>query len=64
AEAPPAEETEAGPPAAPSKKKKINKMTMDEIEKKLEEVKSAMGGLDSKYARHLSRRKEFLKSLK
>lgn len=39
-------------------------MNMAEIEAKLEEVKSAMGGLNSKYARQLILRKEYLKSLK
>jgi hypothetical protein len=55
------EKPEAAPPA---KKKKINKMTLAEIETKLEEVKIKMGGLDSKYAQHLILRKNYLNSLK
>ncbi|GAI76333.1 unnamed protein product [marine sediment metagenome] len=39
-------------------------MTPAEIEAKLKEVKSTMGGFDSKYARQLIQRKEFLNSLK
>jgi hypothetical protein len=39
-------------------------MTLAEVEAKLEEVKSTMGGLYSKYAQQLILRKEYLKSLK
>ena len=67
-EKPPKKEEEKPEPekaeAPGPKKKKINKMTLAEIEAKLEEVKSAMGGLSSKYARQLILRKEYLKSLK
>jgi len=50
--------------AAPAKSRKINKMTLAEVEAKLEEVKSTMGGLNSKYGQQLIQRKEYLKSLK
>lgn len=69
-EKPPKKEKEEEKPepekaeAAGPKKKKINKMTLAEVEAKLEEVKSTMGGLYSKYARQLILRKEYLKSLK
>ncbi|MGQ9671589.1 MAG: hypothetical protein ACUVV5_00475 [Candidatus Aminicenantales bacterium] len=42
--------------------KKINKMTLEEIEKKLEEIKTSMGGHSSRYARELLRRREILRS--
>ncbi len=58
------EKPEAAPSAPPAKKKKINKMTLAEIEAKLEDVKIKMGGLDSKYAQHLILRKNYLNSLK
>jgi len=67
-EKPPKKEEEKPEPekaeAAGPKKKKINKMTLAEVEAKLEEVKSTMGGLYSKYAQQLILRKEYLKSLK
>ena len=43
-----------------SKNKKINKMTLAEINAKLEEIKSSQGGLASKYAQQLQRRKKNL----
>lgn len=49
-------------PAAPPKKKKINKMTLAEIDAKLEYVKEKMGGLNSKYAQQLLQRKKTLTS--
>jgi len=58
------EKPEAAPSASPAKKKKINKMTLSEIETKLEEVKGKMGGFDSKYAQQLILRKDYLNSLK
>ena len=42
--------------------KKINKMTLAEIEEKLAEVKSTQGGLSSRFARELQRRKEILRA--
>lgn len=66
-EKPPKKEEKPEPEKAEApgpKKKKINKMTLAEVEAKLEEVKSAMGGLNSKYAQQLILRKEHLKSLK
>lgn len=41
-------------------KKKINKMTLQEIEAKLKDTQKNMGGLESKYAGHLLKRKESL----
>ncbi len=42
--------------------KKMNKLTLAEIEKKLEEIKNAQGGFFSRYAKNLLRRKEILSS--
>lgn len=54
------------PPEQPlsKKKKKINKMSLEEIEVQLQIVKEKMGGFDSIYAQHLLRRKEILTSKK
>ncbi len=54
-------------PAAEAQKKadrnpKVNKMTLAEVEKKIEEVKSGQGGLLSRYAKQLIRRRDLLKS--
>jgi hypothetical protein len=55
AEAPaPAEKPEKG---EGSQSKKINKMTLAEIQAKLEETKAKQGGLRSKYAHHLLHKK-------
>jgi sRNA-binding protein len=51
-------ETKEEPPAPA--KKKINKMTLAEIESKLKEIKKTMGGWDSKYAQQLLKRKNRL----
>lgn len=40
--------------------KKINKMTLAEVEAKLNEIKSSQGGLRSRYARQLVGRKKIL----
>lgn len=54
-----------GVEASPSKSsKKINKMTLEEVEAKLEDVKTTQGGLSSKYAQQLLRRKGYLSSIK
>ncbi len=45
-----------------ARNKKINRLTLVEIEKKLEEIKGSQGGYSSRYARELLRRKEILKS--
>jgi len=42
------------------KNKKIKKMTLTEIDAKLEEIKKNEGGLLSRYARHLLARKQAL----
>lgn len=46
----------------PRRGKKINKMSLAEIEKALEAVQTSQGGLISRHARALLRRKEFLQS--
>ena len=47
-------------PPAEKKKKKINKMTLKEIDKKLQEINEKMGGMKSKYALELLKRKKEL----
>lgn len=42
------------------KNKKIKRMTLAEIEAKLQEVQQKMGGFQSKYAQHLLARKAVL----
>jgi len=42
------------------KNKKINKMTVEELDKAIEKTKTSMGGLTSKYAKELLERKDFL----
>ena len=44
--------------------KKINQMTLAEVEKQLEEIKGSQGGFTSRYARELLRRKSILRSAK
>jgi len=44
-----------------SKSKKINKMTLAEVEAKLEEIKGKQGGLSSRYALQLLHKKSLLK---
>ena len=46
----------------PKRGKKINKMTLAEVEKALEALKSSQGGQPSRYARHLLRRRDILKA--
>ena len=46
--------------AQAEKKKKINRLTLKELEKKIEHVQQKMGGLTSAYAQQLLRRKEQL----
>jgi len=43
-----------------SSNKKINKMTLAEIDAKLNELKTSQGGLRSRYARQLAHRKKAL----
>ena len=57
AEEKPKQEAPAPQAVAPKKNKKINKMTLQEVDKKLEEIKEKMGSLSSKYALELLRRK-------
>ena len=56
AEAPVEEKKEA----QEKKKKKINRLTLEELERKIQEVQSKMGGLSSSYALQLLKRKERL----
>ena len=53
---------EETPQPQEKKKKKINKMSLEEIEAQLQIVKEKMGGFDSIYAQHLLRRREILLS--
>ena len=46
----------------PKRGKKINKMTIAEVEKALEAVNSSQGGQASRYARELIRRRDVLKA--
>ena len=66
-EAPKEQSKEAAPkpvapaaPAAEKKLKKINKMTLQELDKKLQDIKEKMGNFSSKYAMELLRRKKEL----
>jgi hypothetical protein len=58
-----AEEKKTDAQAADStpKKKKINEMSLAELDAKLAEVKEKQGGLTSKYAHQLADRKKALK---
>ncbi len=55
------EETKTEETPVESKNKKINKMTLSEIDLSLAKTEKNMHGLTSKYARALLSRKEFLK---
>lgn len=44
--------------------KKINKMTLSELDKAIEKTKSSMGSLTSAYAKELLKRKEVLSAKK
>lgn len=60
------EEKELTPSTPASKavaKKKIGKMTLDEVEEKLQQVKGKMGGWSSKYAQELLKRRQVLKNI-
>ena len=43
-----------------SKRKKINRMTLVDIEAKLEQLKTTPGGMQSRFAQHLLSRKNVL----
>jgi hypothetical protein len=47
-------------PEKSRKKKKINRLTLAEVENQLEEIKKTQGGWQSRYARHLQARKKAL----
>ncbi len=53
---------QAGTPEAPAGNKKINEMTIKDLEAKLAEVQEKQGGLTSKYAKQLLLRKRSLTS--
>jgi len=53
---------QTGTPEATAGNKKINEMTISELEAKLAEVKEKQGGLTSKYAKQLLLRKKSLTS--
>jgi hypothetical protein len=59
-----AEEKSEQPQDKPKRGKKINKMSVIEVEKALEVAKSSQGGQASRYARELLRRREILKASK
>jgi cell division protein FtsI/penicillin-binding protein 2 len=59
-----AEEKPEQPQEKPKRGKKINKMTIDEVEKALEAVNSSQGGQTSRYARALIGRRDFLRAAK
>lgn len=53
-----AEEKQEQTQDKPKRGKKINKMSISEVEKALETAKNTQGGLSSRYAQALLRRKE------
>ena len=56
-----AEEKQEQAQDKPKRGKKINKMTLSEVEKALETAKNSQGGLSSRHARALLRRQEILR---
>ena len=56
------EESKAAESSAETKKKKVNKMTVQEIDVALKKTEEMMAGLSSKYAKALQARKEELQS--
>jgi hypothetical protein len=44
------------------KSKKLNKLTLAEVEKKIEDAKNAQKGFSSRYAKELHRRRDILRS--
>ena len=56
-----AEEKQEQAQDKPKRGKKINKLTLAEVEEALETAKSTQGGLNSRYAQALLRRKEVLR---
>jgi hypothetical protein len=57
-----AEEKQEQAQVKPKRGKKINKMSVAEVEKALEGAKSSQGGQASRYARELVRRRDILKA--
>lgn len=57
-----AEEKQEQAQVKPKRGKKINKMSVAEVEKALEGSKSSQGGQASRYARELVRRRDILKA--
>lgn len=55
-----AEEKQGQAQDKPKRGKKINKMSIADIEKALEELKTTQGGLASRYAHELIRRRDTL----
>ncbi|MBN2198288.1 MAG: hypothetical protein JW747_00395 [Candidatus Aminicenantes bacterium] len=45
-----------------SKRKKINRLSLAEIEAKIEQLKTTPGGMKTRYAQHLLRRAAVLKT--
>lgn len=59
-----AEEKPDQPQEKAARSRKINKLSLAEIEKRLDDIKSSQGGLTSRYAKELQRRKSRLLSAK
>ncbi len=57
-----AEEKQEQAQEKPKRGKKINKMSIAEIEKVLEGIKSSQGGQASRYAHELARRRDTLRA--
>jgi hypothetical protein len=55
------EKTEQAQEKAKSRKK-INKLTLAEVEKKLKEIESTQGGYSSRYAQVLLKRRDILRA--
>ncbi len=53
---------QAGTPETPAGNKKINEMSLKDLEAKIAEVKEKQGGMTSKYAQQLLLRKKSLAS--
>ncbi len=53
---------QAGTPETPAGNKKINEMSLKDLESKIAEVKEKQGGMTSKYAQQLLLRKKSLAS--
>ena len=55
-----AEEAKDTKSAEAKPKKKINQLTLNEVNKRIENIKEQMGGINSDFAKRLLKRKELL----